>query len=190
MLRISSPADQTNCDFMENAVSITGILNVDTGRFHTHATPPCPLPSSPSPPSSPLTSTRPHHPHPPQQVSIKSYKPAPFPGLGPRCSYYEPFSRSTLWITADKNATLPVKGGTYYLAAFLDGRKSTGRLTVAIADWAESEDFKRPYAAPAGNRNVSWADGTAAARCCGADGAAAANKAGDLKSCPPFSAFG
>ncbi|KAI8475572.1 MAG: hypothetical protein J3K34DRAFT_403701 [Monoraphidium minutum] len=146
MLRVSSPADQSNCDFLVNA------------------------------------------------VSQKHYKPAQFAGVGRRCAYYEPFSKSNLWITADANVTLPgPKGGVYHLASFLDGRKASGRFTVAVANWAEDEDFVRPHVTAKGNRNVSWSDGAAVSTCCGARAAragAAAPKAGDVSGCPAFSAFG
>ncbi|KIZ03295.1 hypothetical protein MNEG_4668 [Monoraphidium neglectum] len=156
LIRVGSPADQSNCKFLENT------------------------------------------------VSKRSYKPANFSGVGARCGYYEPYSKAYLWITADANVTLPVKGGTYYLAAFLDGRKSTGRFTVAIANWAEDEDFKRPYQAPKGNReSVNWTDAAAtppAACCAGGKAAvlpakagaakAAWQAAGDVRYCPPFNAFG
>ncbi|GBF94380.1 hypothetical protein Rsub_07194 [Raphidocelis subcapitata] len=141
LLRISSPEDQSNCDFLQN------------------------------------------------KVSREFYKPADFPGVGRRCAYYEPHSKSNLWITADANVTLPVGNATYYLVSFLDGRRSTGRFTVAVADWAESEDFARPYALPAGARNATGADAASAAACCGGGGAAAA-AGGDLSACPLFSAFG
>jgi hypothetical protein len=137
------------------------------------------------------------------KVARKFYKPADFPGVGRRCAFWEPRSKSWLWITSDRNATLPVQGGTYRLAALLDGRRSSGRVTVALADWGEREDFARPYATPPGNRNVSWTDvaATPAAACCGATGSSgggggggggggAAAAKGDLSACPTFSAFG
>lgn len=153
MLRVSSPADQSTCAFLENA------------------------------------------------VAKRAYRPAAFPSVR-RCAFYEPFSKGWLWITADRNATLPAAGGRYYLASFLDGRRATGRYTVAIADWGESEDFQRPYAMAPGNRNAtSWYDGAAAAQCCGGGGGGGAAakagqqqqqqaKAGDLSGCPAWSAFG
>lgn len=156
MVRISSPADQTTCGFLEN------------------------------------------------EVSKRFYKPSDFKAAGRRCAYYEPHGGSTLWITTDKNATLPVKGATYYLLSFLDGRKTTGRYTVAVANWGEDEDFKRPYQAPAGNRDAAaggaaaGAGAAAEARCCGggtggakgAAGAAASAAVVNVASCPLFSAFG
>jgi hypothetical protein len=168
--------------------------------FGGRGPPRCQTPSPPCPASSPNARRRPEaaqsralaalvaFPITTPQASRESYAPRNFPGAGRRCAYFEPHSKSDLWITADANVTLPVGNASYYLVSFLDGRRSTGRYTVAVSDWAETEDFRRPYAPPAGARNVSWDDPAAAAACCGGGGAAAAG--GNFSACPPFSGFG
>lgn len=69
---------------------------------------------------------------------------------------------------------------------------------MAIANWAETEDFRRPYTLQPGNRaDVKYADPAATAACCPAAGGAAGTKAapaaavkGGAAACTPWQAFG
>lgn len=69
---------------------------------------------------------------------------------GTRCAYWEKFGGHLLYITLDKNLTLSTPG-TYYLLTYLPVH-ATGRYWMAIGNWEGTEDFVRPYKAPAGNR--------------------------------------
>lgn len=71
-----------------------------------------------------------------------------------RCDFFEPFGQSNSWpiLDADNNA-IPVEGGTYHVAVWLQDDTSS-KITIALGTWVE--DFRTQFdiATPTCSRNL------------------------------------
>lgn len=61
-----------------------------------------------------------------------------------RCAFLETFTQTRMYIVNDENMVMPDADATYYLGVHVT-KLTTGKVTVVVADLAETEDFASPY---------------------------------------------